>query len=456
MRKALPILGLLLMGLAPQTASAEERELTLYSPPIRTLPYVHDTHYVPLQANGTEAPDRPGYVTGIKEQVLVDSKDPDARPLSNARMMIHHFLYFAPGRVDDAEGSCWSGAGFLSGRGEEHPTGNFSRMTTPESRARYGITNRRADGTAPDWRLIAMVMNHVKKPKTVYVRTRVYYTEAPREPVYPTVVGCRPFDEGFTGMAYDVEGGGGRGAEHVDQSTWTSPINGRILLAASHQHGGGKYQLLTSDTCRRHMYKGNVYHGTKDHIYNTIRPILHEPGPIANGTLQSRQGVPITKGEVLRRTAVHDNSNLHVAAMGFWVLHIVRDESVGECDPLPSDIRDVRKPKRYDRTPNFGLKVPQLDPPTGPFEPFTGGLLSVRDNFFRPGKIEAAVGQDITWSFDGRNPHTVTVANGPRGFSSLYTGIRQGQFTFTPTVPGTYRMTCLVHPTTMGQTIKVR
>ena len=39
MRKAcLLIAALLLIGVAPATASAEERELTLYSPAIKTLP----------------------------------------------------------------------------------------------------------------------------------------------------------------------------------------------------------------------------------------------------------------------------------------------------------------------------------------------------------------------------------------------------------------------------------
>ena len=50
-------------------------------------------------------------------------KNPKAKPLPIAKMMVHHFLYFAPGRVDQAPGGCWSGAGFIGGRGEEHPTG---------------------------------------------------------------------------------------------------------------------------------------------------------------------------------------------------------------------------------------------------------------------------------------------------------------------------------------------
>ena len=37
----------------------------------------------------------------------------------------------------------------------------------------------------------------------------------------------------------------------------------------------------------------------------------------------------------------------------------------------------------------------------------------------------------------------MTVANGPRGLSSSYLGNHERDYSFTPTVPGTYRLTCL-------------
>jgi len=227
-------------------------------------------------------------------------------------------------------------------------------------------------------------------------------------------------------------------------------------MASSHQHGGGKRHTLASDTCGRGLFNAPVYYGTKDHVYNTIRPILHEPGPIATGTFGTAQGVPIHQGEVLRRRAVHDAHNLHVAGMGFWMLYIVRDDGVGQCDPMPTDITELRRPARYDKTPNFELKVPQLDKPKGVFAPFSGGSISIADDYFRPGKLDAKVGDTLTWEFKGSKPHTVTVANGPRGFSSVYSGQLRGTQQFTFRVPGTYRLTCLVHPTTMGQTVRVR
>jgi hypothetical protein len=90
---------------AAPAASAKERLLTLYSPRIDSLPYVHDTHQVTLAADGIGAPKQPGYILGFKEMALVDSKNPKAKPLPIAKMMVHHFLYWAYGRDDEGWGS---------------------------------------------------------------------------------------------------------------------------------------------------------------------------------------------------------------------------------------------------------------------------------------------------------------------------------------------------------------
>lgn len=442
--------------LAVPAASARERLLTLYSPKIDSLPYVHDVHNVTLRPNGREAPRVPGYITGWAAQDLVDSKRPDAKPLPNNKMMVHHFLIFARNRAGQAPGSCWGSTGFIGGRGEEHPSGKLTRIRwKPAYRRTYGVLNKTTDGDAPTWGLTAMVMNHYKRAKSFYVRLRVWYvTGEHRTPTTPIVVGkCSQI---ANGMSYDVPGGGKPGSNFVDKSRWTAPFSGRILLAASHNHGGAKYQTLRSVTCNRRIFKAPAYYGLPSHIYNRIRPILHEPGPIGNGAYISKKGIPIAQGEVLERKAVHDNANLHVASMGFWVLNMVRDDRVKPCGRIPNDIVEINKPKHYDRTPNYGLVVPQLARPSGAFQAVTGAPLTVGDLFFRPGKITARVGQPVTWRFTGGLPHSVTVANGPRGFSSVYWGRTRGRYTVTPKVPGVYRLTCLVHPTTMAETLVVR
>ena len=91
-----------ILFVAAPAAQAKERLLTLYSPKINSLPYVHDTHEVTLEADGVGAPKQPGYILGYKEMALVDSKRPDAKPLPIAKMMVHHFLYFCLLYTSDA------------------------------------------------------------------------------------------------------------------------------------------------------------------------------------------------------------------------------------------------------------------------------------------------------------------------------------------------------------------
>ena len=75
--------------------------------------------------------------------------------------------------MDDANAGCWSNFGFIGGRGEEHPLGRTVTPLPKGLRDRYGVANRLSDGTAPEWRLTAMVMNHYKRPKSFYIRTRI-------------------------------------------------------------------------------------------------------------------------------------------------------------------------------------------------------------------------------------------------------------------------------------------
>jgi plastocyanin len=437
----------------PADPLPDERVLTLYSPKIESQPYVHYQDGVFLRANGRQAPRRPGYITGFKEQVLVDSKDPDAKPLPLAKMMVHHLLYFSPSALGQVPGNCY---GLFGLRGEEHPQGGFAAGMPRSLRRRYGMDNRLANGKAPDWLLVYMVMNHYKRPKSFYVRTKVYYTDAPRTPVMPIVLGnC---SRRINGMLYDVPGGGEPGSNFRQHSAWKVPrgLNGRIVLAESHQHGGAKYQTLGSRSCRRRILKAPAWYGRPEHPYNTIRPILHEPGPVGTGTFASAKGVPFHAGETLTRTAVHDDSNLHVAAMGFWLLWIARDDKVGRCGRIPGDIREINRPPRYDATPDYGLRVPQLAQPPASAKLGHGPSSQIVDDVFRPKRLAVRVGERVRWRFAGVRPHSVSVANGPRGFSSLYWGRTDGTYTFKPKVPGVYRLTCLVHPTTMGQTLIVR
>ena len=300
-----------------------------------------------------------------------------------------------------------------------------------------------------------MVMNHYKRPKSFYVRSRVRYTTEKRTSIAPLVIGnCAQL---LKAMAYDVPGGGKKGSNFVDASDWRAPFSGRLLMASNHQHGGGKYHTLRASPAGAGCSRRPSTTARPSHVYNTIRPILHEPGPIGTGAYGTMKGIPIVKGEVLRRTAVHDNHNLHVDAMGFWSRRTswrtTRSSAAARCRRTSSS--STGRSASTGR-PNYDLVVPQLAKPRGVFASFDGNPLEIGDDFFRPGKVTARVGQTVSWRFGGSRPHSVTVANGPRGFSSGYGGRTRGSYSITPKVKGTYRLVCQVHPTTMAQTLQVK
>ena len=138
-----------------------------------------------------------------------------------------------------------------------------------------------------------MVMNHYKRPKRFYVRTKVWYTTEPRTPIVPLVIGdCAQL---ANGMAYDVPGGGSRGSNFVDQSEWIAPFSGRLMVAASHQHGGGKYQTLESRTCGRRIFKAPVYHGPPTTPTTRSARSCTSPARSATGAFASG-GVPVVAG----------------------------------------------------------------------------------------------------------------------------------------------------------------
>ena len=147
----------------------------------------------------------------LQEQALVDSKDPDAKPLPVAKMMVHHFLYFTAGPRPAWTRTGASAATSSAAAARSTRAGASTSLTPPDFRARYGIHNATPDGRAPAWSLTAMVMNHYKRAKRFYVRTRIWYTTEPRTPIYPIAVGdCRHL---LNGMAYDVPGGGAAGLD---------------------------------------------------------------------------------------------------------------------------------------------------------------------------------------------------------------------------------------------------
>ena len=78
------------------------------------------------------------------------------------------------------------------------------------------------------------------------------------------------------------------------------------------------------------------------------------------------------------------------------------------------------------------------------------------DDFFRPGRITAKVGPADDLALRGHE-----AALGDRGQRAARVLVRvlgpqRGTYSVTPKVKGTYRLVCLVHPTTMAETLVVK
>jgi hypothetical protein len=434
-RALLPIIVVLMLAAAP--AQAAEQKLTLYSNPIEVQPYSGEQYTVPLPANGEQAPADPGWITSIKVDV-VKKRSASAKALSIQDVMIHHIVLHAPAaKWANPQANCF--ANFFA-RGEEN-------QEVPHFGG-YGIANMTAGGDAPDWFLTHMLMNHRPHPFDVYVRTRITYSDTPKTELTPLWINSEGCDADPT---FTIEGDGGRGSTAYDRAHWTVPMDGRIVGAQGHLHGGGKYQALRNTSCGNQLLlKSHAYYGHKHHIFYRVRPILHEPSPISMGRVISLSGIPVSEGDQLQLTAAYDNGLPHTRVMSILMAYMLPGEVDGCQDP-PDDFTTQDVPNSY-RKPYPRFKVPLVAPPTGAFKPLTGPI-GVSDYFFSKRRVVVERGTEVTWDFDASRQHDVAVASGPRGFQSEW--IRNGEYSFTPTVPGRYNIYCTLHPGRMSQQLKV-
>ena len=431
-------LAALIALLVAAPAHAAEQKMTLYSKPIEVASYTGEQTGMLLAPNGEEAPADPGWITSIKVDVVKKRSD-SAKALSIQDVMIHHIVLHAPSAV-------WAnkpGVGCFDqffAEGEEN-------QEMPKV-GDYGLRNATANGGAPFWFLTHMLMNHRGYPFTVYVRTRITYSDTPKTELTPLWLDTEDCNIDPT---YTVKGSGRKGSTDYDRHRWTVPTDGRIIGAQGHLHGGGKYQSLRNTSCaNRELLRSRAYYGEPDHIFYRVRPVLHEPSPISMSRMVSRTGIPVNEGDVLRLTAAYDNGLPHTRVMSILMAYLLPGEVDG-CEELPDDVVTQDVPRRY-RKPYPRFKVPLMAPPTGAFRPLEDAI-GVGTYFFEQRRVVVKRGTEVTWRFDADRLHDVAVASGPRGFSSEW--IRNGEFTYTPRKRGVYNLYCSLHPGRMSQQLKV-
>jgi hypothetical protein len=178
----------------------------------------------------------------------------------------------------------------------------------------------------------------------------------------------------------------------------------------------------------------------------------------------SASGIPVAAGERVVLESRYDARLPHTRVMGILILFMAPDASVTEkCAPRPSDMAELPAPSGRRAPPPFtvpivgrrGGKAVNIDAPPGRrLRVGRRGTIDVGDLFFRRANVTVPRGGTLTWRFEGDSVHNVTLANGPRGFSSP--NLSNGRiYRKKLTVPGMYQLFCGIHPVDMTATVKV-
>jgi plastocyanin len=440
-------------------ASGTKQTYTCRLGPIAVAPYqvlTNDAHFNPPK------PAVDGHITAMS----VDVVDADGTPVPINRLMLHHIVFTNSGGTLGEKRDPTCGNGYLM---------NDWRTLLPNLAERfYGAGEERAKLALPSgygypiarddtWVMTYMFMNHRAKVDRAYIQYEVTVDTAPGlTPVKPIWL-----DVGTCGVdpVYDVPGGGKRGATHRRSVTWTVPEAGRIVAGGGHMHGGGKNLTVQRPDCSdQRVYTSRPVWGSRRHPFYNVRPILHEPGPIHMTGFNSARGVPVAAGERLVLDSNYDASQPHTRVMGISVFYLAPDPSItAPCGAHPGDFQELPTPAGRKAPPPFkvpivGLrkgKAVNIDAPPGRRAKLgTRGRITVGDFFFRRANVSVRAGSTLTWRVAGETLHNVTLANGPRGFSSP--NMNDGRtYSKRLSVPGTYQLFCGLHPVDMTATVKV-
>jgi plastocyanin len=450
---------LALLVFAAPAAAAEERVSVRYGP-ITLGPYQVKRGD---QVFNVPKPNIDGFITSMSARLVY--ADGTEVPIANT--MLHHVVFADLGAYigDHKDPTCdrfqmFDSESFLPlyghrfyGIGEER-----HRLDLP---AGYGYPTRAADR----WGMTYMLMNHLSRAETVSVEyTMTIETERELQPVTPVwldVRDCR------LDPVFNVPGGGRPGSTYRTSTTWTAPSGGKLVFGMGHLHGGGKLLRLTRPDCGdRLAFESRPLWGRRDHPYYRVRPLLHEPGPISMTSFQSAQGIPVAAGERLRLTAIYDAERPHVRVMGIMGVGFVPDAAMTEpCAAEPTDMlkywtqRGGRK-----REPRVFVPIsawrggasrarPIARPPGATVLMRRGGTIDVAETSFTPANVALSRPGWLRWRFFDEELHNVTLANGPRGFSSNNLS-RGREFSYRFRQRGTYRLFCTLHPL-MTSTVRV-
>ena len=431
------------------------------------------------------APPGGGYITKM-ETDIVDAATGDPVPIS--RLMLHHIVFASIGKPD----STCHGQGFLGFDSRPDPYAGFPVQrfyAAGEERAKLSLPSGYGYeiGASPFWGMTYMVMNHRNVPDNAVIKYTVTYEDDPAgqgltavTPWWLDVRDCRA-DPIYNVPGEKKKSKKGKGKKGKGKKTAAAPTHtltrdytlpaGRIVAGAGHVHGGAYKLTVTQPDCgNRQVAESNPTWGLPDHPFYTVRPVLHEPGPINMSAFHSQAGIPVGAGGKVRLNSLYDNSKPHTRVMGIFLVYLAPPNPgppPQSCDPLPGDVQTFAT----DQPGRIGGPIPYTIPLTGlnqQGEAITidappgklkraksGSLVEVKDRFFGKPNVRLNKGDKLTYLFAGTELHNVTLANGPLGIGSdNLNGNRAFTQKFTRT--GTYRMFCGLHPVQMSQRVVVK
>jgi plastocyanin len=311
-----------------------------------------------------------------------------------------------------------------------------------------------------------MLMNHKSKRDVAYIEYDVTvetgHALTPVKAYWLDVTKCRG------GVYWNEPGGRAPGSTYSKQIVWRPPFNGRLIAGGAHLHGGAQSMKLYQRRCgNRLLVESRPLYGMPDDPVYHVLPVLHEPGPINTSWFETRQGIPVLKGERIRVSGDYDGELPHVRVMAIMHVYMARAPHVPKaCEPLPSDFTNdtIPVPGRpvapVVTVPLTGLgpdgKAREIERPAGRIQ-YKKGDTTVRVQnyaYSRP-NLSIPLGASITWRFLDNTQHDVTLANGPFGFSSAF---QNPHTTYTQRFarPGHYKLFCTLHPVVMHEVVDVR
>jgi hypothetical protein len=399
------------------------------------------------------SPHMDGYITRMNATLHYAN----GRRVSIRKVMLHHIVFLNDGRPNfEPGGSCKGRKGEpFYGTGEER-----EQLLLPKG---YGYQV----GAHDRWRMQAMLMSHSFQARNVYVQYTFTFTRRTLTPVRPFWIranGCVTTQPSYSVQQLDS------GLDHRT-FRWHIPMNGRIVAAGGHLHGGAEQMSLTQPQCNdRTMLDTNPLYAPKDDLVYRLRPILHEPGPVGTRFFLSRTGIPVRKGQAIDLQATYGAKEPRARVMSIMHVYVAAGPAPKSpiCSKLPADRREVllrhdghvgNSP--YVRIPfntvgSDGKVHPLATLPGNPFV-FNGpAQVKLVNDTFKPAKVQIPVGGSITWTFADRTRHNVLFANGPQvvGTPTLSGGAKYTSRGFLKA--GTYQLFCYLHPVTMHQEVIVK